>query len=284
MVLKDIIKLTLKDVKSGGLRSILVLLSVAVGAASLIAFVAQAEGMRYNVESQFRGLSANIIIGISPYPTLSYQDMLILRSFDHVVDVKGAIVADVKIAIKGEYEVIQLVGVDTPTFFTLFPSVSTKSGKVELNVPGLGCIGYNAFKKINVNENGVLPIKFGDKTLYVRISGILEPLGVSPLAVGFKPDDAIFINIEDAKIFLNTRKMNLVYVIVDSPKNVNNVFEKVNGFLRGKGFQVFAPLGIIKVYMSAVNFAERFLLAMSLMASIASGFSIANTMMITVIE
>jgi putative ABC transport system permease protein len=284
MIVNDLFKLTLKDVKSGGVRSLLVLLSVAVGAASLIAFVAQAEGMRYNVESQFRGLSANVIIGISGVPSLTYQDLIVLRSFYHVVDVKGAIMADVQVSVAGKYENFKLVGMDTDTFYTIFPSATSKYGSVNLDAPDLASIGHAVYKKARIGVNALLPVKFHDKTFYVRISGVLAPLGVSPLAVGFEPDKAIFVNINDVKAFLNVRKMNLVYVIIDSPGNVDKAYKEVENYLKGKQFQVFAPLSIIKVYMSAVSFAERFLLAMSLMAFVASGFSIANTMMITVIE
>ncbi|UXD22464.1 hypothetical protein IPA_05040 [Ignicoccus pacificus DSM 13166] len=284
MILNDLFKLTLKDVKSGGIRSLLVLLSVAVGAASLIAFVAQAEGMRYNVETQFRGLSANVIIGMSPIPSLTYQDVIVLKSFRHVVDVRAALFADVKIPAKGKYLDFKLVGMDAKTFYTIFPSAVPKYGSIELNAPDLASIGFQVYKETKIGLNSLLPIKFGRKIFYVRVSAVLAPLGVSPLAVGFEPDKAVFVNINDVKSFLNVRKMNLVYIIVDSPKNVDKVYQEVSNYLKGKKFQVFAPLSVIKVYMSAVSFAERFLLAMSMMAFVASGFSIANTMMITVIE
>ncbi len=287
MIILDLMKLSLKDLRSGGVRSLLVLLSVAVGAASLVAFVSQAEGMRYNVETQFRGLSANVIIGIAGIPTITPQDIIILRSFPHVVDVRGALIADAEVHVAGKRLKFKVVGMDTNTFYEILPSAYPEEGQINLDLPGAGILGSVVYNSTRIGVSGLLPVIIpgaGNKEMTVRIVGILPPQGVNPLALGFDPDKAIFVNLNTFQDVINVRKMNLIYIIADSPKNVQKVFKNVNKYLESKHVQLFAPLSVIKVYMSAVSFAERFLLAMSLMAFAASGFSIANTMMITVIE
>ncbi|ALU12409.1 hypothetical protein EYM_03440 [Ignicoccus islandicus DSM 13165] len=285
-MIKEFILLTIKDVRSTGLRSLLVILSVAVGAASLIAFVSQAEGMKYNIENQFKGLAANVIVAVSGDSFLSTQQLMIIKSFPHVIDVKAVLMDTTRIRVNSKVLIVKLIGLTNDTFNLIFPSSNPYMGYIDLDMEGPVVCGYELGMKFSIIPNVLLTMELSNGNKIVSpVMAVLSKVGVSPLAVGFEADKSIYVNLHLLQRTLKKfDQYNLIYIIADNPQNVEILQQSLKDFLESRRFQSFAPITILKAYMSAANFAERFLLAMSLMAFIASGFGIANTMMITVIE
>ncbi len=283
-MLSEFFLMAFKDLKSGGLRALLVILSVAVGAGALIAFVSQAEGLKHNIETRFSSLSPNVVIAVSSGPTLSRGDLYLLTNFKHVKEVKGAILLNIFIPVNGRLEKFNLVGMDSDTFFKVFKGAQPKEGQIMFSSPALFNVGYTFYSKTGLGIGSHLVISIGNSKISGTVVSVLKRIGVSTVAVGFNPDDTVFTSIVTLKMAGFIGGYNLIYIFSDSPKYTMDVYNEVKEYLGKRGFFLFAPIGIMKIYLSTAEFAERFLFAMSLIAFIASGFGIANTMMITVIE
>ena len=280
MKVLELFWMALKDLRSGGTRAFLVTLSVAVGAAALVAFVAQAEGLRVSVEEQFRGLAANVIVLVANKKWFTYPDLEALKRINGVVDVMAAVKFNALVIASGKRWIITFVGMDDKTFYSLFPSAKATFGVISL-APGTGVEGARVLREAKL-PLGPIAFKYGKSYYEVTITGALSPLGSG--LFGFDPDASIVVSRELALKVVGKTAFNLVYVVAKDPATVKEVYPLVEAYAKAKRAQVFAPLNVINMYMSAANFAERFLFMMSLIAFVASGFGIANTMMITVME
>ncbi|ABU81662.1 ABC transporter permease [Ignicoccus hospitalis] len=274
----ELFLMSLKDMKSGGLRSLLVVMSVAVGAAALIAFVSQAEGLRVNVERQFRGLAANVIILSARERPFSLEDALAFKAVEGVTDVFGVSVFRAKVSASGKVWILTFVGLNEKAFFSLFPSAKPRLGRFSL-APGTAVEGWQVAKEVLLPP-GTVKFQVGKEEYYVTVVGALESLGSS--LFGFNPDKSIMVSEE-----LGTRVVggyNVLYLVAESPSKTKEVLKRVRPLAELMDAEATAPLSLINMYSSAAEFAERFLFMMSMIAFVASGFGIANTMMITVLE
>ena len=283
-MLSEFLIMAFKDLRSGGLRALLVILSVAVGAGALIAFVSQAEGLKHNIEARFSSLSPDVVIAVSGGPFLSQQDLYLLTNFKYVKEVRGAVILNIFIPVNGKLEKFNLVAMDSRTFFRVFKGASAKAGRISFSSPALFNVGYDLYTKTGLGVGSTLSISSKEITVVGRVVSVLKKIGISTVAVGFNPDETAFTSIDTLRVAGFNRGYNLIYIFATDPKHTMDVYNEIKNYLSKKGFFLFAPLGIMKIYLSTAEFAERFLFAMSMIAFIASGFGIANTLMITVIE
>ncbi|NPA85598.1 MAG: ABC transporter permease [Crenarchaeota archaeon] len=272
--------MALKDLRSGGLRAFLVTLSVAVGAAALIAFVAQAEGLRVSVEQQFRGLAANVIVLSAKKEWFTYSDVEALKGLEGVQHVLVGVKFTAVVEASGRRWALTFVGMDNKTFYSLFPMAELRLGNFSL-APGTGVEGSKVLDEVRLPP-GTVVFRYRGSHYQVLVTGALKPLGSG--LFGFDPDTSIIISLDTALSVVGKGAFNLVYVVAEDPATVERLYPLVDAYARAKDAFVFAPLNVINMYASAADFAERFLFMMSLIAFIASGFGIANTMMITVME
>lgn len=272
----NLLPLLLKDLRSSGIRGLLVILGVIIGSASLVAFVSQAEGFKELVKIQFQGVVQRSIIGLGFIrPSL----LNALSKFEGVERVVGIHAVDANVMGKK----FKLIGLDPKFFHELLPLATAKYGKADLKGPLSVVVGSDVASKLHLSVGMVVPIATKGRLLYVRVVGILSPIGSSSATLGFQPDKSVFLDKKYVEL-MGVRNYQIVYIIMKSSKYVEKEFKRIKNFLESKGVLVYAPLTTIKAYMSAVRFAEAFLFAISAIALFVAGLGITNTLMMTVIE
>ena len=207
-----------------------------------------------------------------------------LKNFPHVKDVRGAVILAVHLPVKGKMKKFNMVGMDGETFAKVFKGAKASIGEISFASPALLNVGYEFYSDTGLGVGSTFQLRVGNNVMVGRIVSVLKKIGVTPVAIGFNPDETIFTSLDTIKLLGITKGYNLIYIFSDDPKYTMTVYNELKPYLSKKGFFLFTPVGIMKIYMSTAQFAERFLFAMSMIAFIASGFGIANTMMITVIE
>ncbi len=262
--------------RSSGVRGVLVILGVVIGAASLVAFVSQAEGFKELVRIQFQGVAQKSIIGLG-FIRPSLLDTL--GKFQGVERVVGIHAIDANVMGKR----FKLVGMDPDFFYELLPLANAKSGRIDLRGPLAAVVGSDVASKLHLSVGMVVPILVKGKMLYVRVVAILSPTGTSSVTVGFQPDKSVIVNKKYVEL-LGIRNYQIIYIIMKNSKYVEMEFNKIKRYLESKGVLVYAPLTTIKAYLSAVRFAEAFLFAISAIALFVAGLGITNTLMMTVME
>ncbi len=271
-----LLPLLLKDLKSSGVRGVLVILGVVIGAASLVAFVSQAEGFKELVRIQFQGIVQKSIIGVGFIkPSL----LGAISKFQGVERVIGIHAVDANVMGKK----FKLVGMNPDFFHELLPLATPKCGKIDLEGPLSAVVGWEVASKLHLSVGMIVPVMAKGKILYVRVVGILSPVGTSSITLGFQPDKSVFLNKKYIE-FIGIRNYQIIYIIMKNSNYVEKEFKKIKSFLESKGVLVYAPLTTIKAYLSAVKFAEAFLFAISAIALFVAGLGITNTLMMTVME
>lgn len=212
---KQLFNLTIKSILRRKLRSILTILSVVIGIASVIALILLSDGLINTVNDQFNQMGGNVIMVLTgnirnPMQSsrLSKEDMLTLKDvekFERIADVKNVYAMNFlngKVQYKNEDQFAYIATLPLEKMDSAFEffSVNLSEGHFFNNKEGNNAVIGN----YTANEMFERKIKVGNRIkindVEFKVIGILEPIGNEAddkiIYITRKAADAVF-NFED---------------------------------------------------------------------------------------
>jgi putative ABC transport system permease protein len=244
MELQDVLKLTVGTIRAHRLRTVLTMLGIAIGTASVILLTSIGEGLRYFILNSFTQFGTNLII-VTPGKTetfgmqgavtttrkLTIDDALQLRRVTGVVKVVPVSYGSARVETTKRSRSVFVVGVtsDAPEVWrvkvrqgSFIPPIDPRRGAP------LTVLGSKLKRELFQNENAL--------GKYVRIGGsrflvigIMESKGQ---LLGLDLDDRAYIPIASALQIFNKEGLQEIHVLFGDAHKVNSVAQGIRDLLK----------------------------------------------------
>ncbi|MDD4352092.1 MAG: ABC transporter permease [Candidatus Gracilibacteria bacterium] len=313
MLILTLFKLAWKNLLHNIVKSLLTMLGIIIGVASVIIIVSVGAGAQSLILNQVESAGSNLI-AVMPggrnedeqgppaaaqgiiITTLKYEDAEALRDgkrFPHVVALTPFIRGNVIVSYENKSSSAIVTGVSADYLDVIDAQVSEGTffdREDETNLARVAVIGQEVRDKFfSRNEDPIgKNIKFNQSRF--RIIGVLEALGTQ----GFEnQDEQVYVPTPTAqKILFGLNYIGLIRVKVDTPENLDKTIADIEAVLRekhdkeigeedftvGSQDQALEALGGI---LGALNF---FLAAIAAISLLVGGIGIMNIMLVTVTE
>ncbi|MEM1626710.1 MAG: FtsX-like permease family protein [Sulfolobaceae archaeon] len=260
MKLRDIILLSIKDLFSRKVITILTIFSVTIGIGSMIILVSTTEGISESISNSLYSLGPNTIIVLPGRGVpLTQNELNIISSLPYVASKYPAVEGSAVVYVNGQPFPITIIGIDNLSVvlgsYQLIAGREYPKGKVPLAV-----VGYD----IATGNSNSLVIKPGDPVVVhlpnglnyiLYTSGILSPSGFTPLA---DADNSIFLPFDEAIVILNRSTYSAIFVRSTSVENVNVLANLISAVL-GNSVRVITVTQIVNTVLQ-ITYSISFLL------------------------
>ena len=291
----EILQISVKNLRSQALRSVLTLLGIIIGIAAIVALVSVGEGLNQAVTQQFESMGTETItitaggdLAGSMFAHLDDDDVDTIKDVRGVEFVTAIYFTAKQIEFKGEKITIAILGVDPESIETL--------GEIGILDIGEGR-EITAHDRYAVNMGNRLAKQTFDYEISLRSSVEMEGqklrvVGINKTAMhsfGAMFNQAIIMNSDTLKdISTTTIYPFRIIAIVDEGQDVDEVKDRVAAKLedaRGKkDFQVMTPQQVGEVAGSVVGLVELVLVGIAAISLLVGGIGIMNTMLMAVME
>lgn len=284
MKLMDTANLALKQLMERRLRTVLTILAIAVGVASIIALSAQVEGVKGEILKSLEKLGPNtIVVSIRTSTLFTDVDVINLKSISGVVSVSPLFMTTARAS--GIEDRITVIGVSSADLSTILGEVNLQSGGVYYDVPApQAVIGYNiAIDNTGMNRYNVgqpILIQIGTRNIMLISIGILNPYGATTIV---NPDNTLFMPIEYIKLLLRTSGYTTLIVKTRSIEEVDHVMEQIR-YMFGNRANLMAVKQIATTVQTITSQINLLLTGIAATSFIAAGLGTFNIMTISVLE
>ncbi|OYT52828.1 MAG: hypothetical protein B6U76_09245, partial [Desulfurococcales archaeon ex4484_217_2] len=249
----DLLKFSIKGLRSRTLRSVLTLLGILVGVILLTTVLTVSDSVTYSLASIFAKGGLNNIYVAHTAEGFTRADISQIERIPHVVAVSPRLTAGVSINYGGLREEAVIIGLPKEKIALVIPDLEVKEGAKTLTST-YGCfIGSSLASKIEekglkIRVGDVIYVSLRNARIALRVEGVLERYGFT--FIGYidesliVPYDAVKKLIEEAAGHRITRYQELI-VIADSVDNVDFITEHLR-YLYGKAVMIFAIKDIVK--------------------------------------
>ncbi len=299
-MIRDYIRLALRNMRKRKLRSFLTLLGIMISIATIFVLISVSLGLQDAVEEQFRLLGTDKFFiqprgqlagpGTGGAVELTERDLKVVEKVAGVKAVSPWTASPAKIEFLDSIRYFAVVGIDLETsdLFTETGAYEAEEGRVlREGDKGVVMIG-SQYKHNNVFRR---PVKVGDDLIIndkeFKVRGILEPIG-NP-----NDDRLIYMPFEDFRSLFNIpERIDTMVVQVEQGQDVNNVAENVQRKLlrardlteKTRDFTILTPEELLESFGVILNIITGFLLAIAAISLLVGGIGIANTMFTSVLE
>lgn len=309
------IRIAIRTLRANGLRSLLTMLGIIIGVASVITMVAVGEGAHTRVAEQIRTLGANLLVvwpgaareggarlELGSRHTLTEADAAAIRQ-----EVPGVIVAAP--AVRGATQVVRanrnwntIVNGTEPDYFIAreWPIASGRSfTRRDVSAAAkVAIIGASVAKALFGEEENPPGQRIRVADVPMTVVGVLSSKGLS--ATGQDQDDRIFVPITTAKLRLmggaheiNREAVAYILVKVTSAQAMEAAERQIASLLRQRhrlpadsedDFKVRNPAAAMAAQRAATRTLTFLLAAVASVSLIVGGISIMNIMLVSVTE
>lgn len=292
MNIVDLLRFSVKGLRSRTLRSILTLLGILIGVILLTTVLTVSDSVTFSLASIFaKGGLNNIYLAHTTAEGFTWADVSQIERIPHVIAVSPRLTAGVSINYGGLREEAVVIGLPREKIALVIPDLEVREGAKTLTSTYSCFIGSALASKIE--EKG-LKIRIGD-AIYVnlrdarialRIEGILERYGFT--FIGYidesliVPYDAIKKLIEEASGRRITGYRELI-VTADSVDNVDFITEQLR-YLYGKTIVIFAIKDIVKSIIESLRGFTIIIGGIASVTLIVASVGVMNAMFTTVME
>jgi len=286
MRILDVFLLSWRQLKERRLRSVLTILAVAVGVATIVALSAQVEGVSTTVIESLGKLGPDTIIvsvrGMTPF---NDADVARLRGLEGVLKVTPVFIMNVRAS--GLQDQATLVGVSSVDLVDFLGDIKISQGSVFYDVPApQALIGYNiAFDEAGqelYRPGQPLLVQIGQRPLMLTVVGVLDSYG-APMIQAVQPDNAIFIPIEYVGNLVRGGRYTVMIVKAVDTDSVDQVSELI-GYVFGGRATVTSVKYITETVIRITSQINLLVLGIAGTSFIAAGLGTLNIMMISVLE
>ena len=283
-------------------RTILSMLGIIIGVATVIAVFAVGKGAQESVNSQFQNLSANSILimpnrgrGFTSSSKLKASDAQLLLSADHIASSAGAVESSVAVSYGSTDKNYDVIGVDQNFIgisnLTVAKGRAITSDDVD-NKTLVGIIGNTVVA--DLFSDGTDPIgseiTVGGKK--IEVIGVLKKLGsrIGMMSV----DESVLIPSSTAeKSILGTRGQVMITTTVDNVDNTSLATSSITTILRNEhklkvdqedDFRIMDAGSMVAAAQDSAKTMTALLTAIAAITLLVSGIGIMNVMFVTVAE
>ncbi|QQG52957.1 MAG: ABC transporter permease [Candidatus Falkowbacteria bacterium] len=298
----EIIKMAFESLLAKKTRTLLSMLGIIIGVATVIAVFAVGKGAQESVNSQFQNLSANSILimpnrgrGFTSSSKLATGDAQLLLSADHISSATGAIQGNATVSYGATDKSYGVVGVDA-NFITISNLIVEQGRGIEVddveNKTTVAVVGSTVVS--DLFSDGTSPIgteiTVGGKK--IEIVGVLKKLGsrIGMISV----DSAVIIPSTTAeKSILGSKGQVMITTTVDNVDNTAAATSSIVSLLRTEhklkttqenDFQIMDAGSMVAAAQESAKTMTALLTAIAAITLLVSGIGIMNVMFVTVAE
>lgn len=300
----ETVSLARDSLQSNKMRSLLTMLGVIIGVASVILLVSIGEGARTYINRELGNLGTNILIvvpgktstkgGFHP-PTSStvrklvYDDAVIVKKRSrHIIDAVPVIFGSTRIKYMSQHRDTSVVGA-TETYFDI-RNLSVESGRfiraADVDSKRRVCILGRTVKKEIFGDGNALGavVTLGDSKY--RVIGVMQKKGVT---LGIDFDDIVFIPTTAARELFDTDSLFNITIKVKSPEEIEAAKEEIRHILTrrhaGKeDFTIMSQDEMLGVMTKVLNIMTAVLAGIAAISLVVGGIGIMNIMLVSVRE
>jgi len=300
---REIIIMSLESLLAKKTRTVLSMLGIIIGVATVIAVFAIGQGAQNAVNAQFQNLSANSIMIMSNRgreatgsSKLSVADAAVIREqAAQVKSAAGAITGNVSVAYGGEDKSYSLIGADSE--YLSISNLTVASGRFfgpdEVAGKEMAAV-LGATAAADLFADGTDPIgatvTVGAKK--AEVIGVLKKVGgrLGPLSV----DEAVILpNTAAEKNILGGRGMVMINIQADSVDNIEAATQEITAILRAEhklkidqedDFRIMDAGSMVATAQETAKMMSYLLTAIAAITLLVSGIGIMNVMFVTVAE
>jgi putative ABC transport system permease protein len=288
----DVFRLAFKALSTHKIRTTLLVLSVVVGVAAIVALTAQTEGVGRSIISSFQSLGPDTIIVNVMGRGLTEADIALISSLENVREVIPVIRETASVNLGGSTVNAVIYGISSDGLKDVLGDLKLIDGSPypDASVP-LAVVGNQIATSNTTNQLIILPgqvltvsIRGGPasvaSSITMIVSGILDKYGIT----GFiSPDTSIFIPLQAAQQIFNRRWFNMLIVKASDPNSVDSVIEDLRNVYGGT-INAMSPTQIAQTMQNVVLQMSILLGGIAAISLIAAALGIFNMMLVTVTE
>ncbi len=302
MILEHIV-ISIKNLKTRGLRSYLTMLGIFIGIAAVVALISMGDALQQTITGQFATLDVDKLIiqntgtgfgppGSTAVKKLNKHDLELINSISDVKEVIPRLIRTVKV----DYNKI--------TQFKYIASMPSSKEQLKILYDSLN-IKLESGRLLSETDRGkiILGNDFLDKSEFekeIRIGSILkiqgkefEVIGILKRAGTFQINSVILMLESDLKEILNIDdEIDLIVVQVDNQNKVQETAKSIESKLRKdrklkqgeEDFSVQTPTQAIETVNTILNVINIIISGIAAISLLVGGIGIANTMFTSVLE
>ncbi len=294
MRLYDIFLLAFRALWTHKIRTALLILSVTVGVAAIIALTSQTEGIGRNIISIFKSLGPDTVIVNVMSKRLTDLDISIIASLDGVRKAIP-IIREVAAITLGDTQLNTVVyGIASYELNEILGDIKLIDGTIyqDTAVP-LAIIGSQIAFQNTTSQPIVLPGQaimvytrgsFGAQaqsiSLVIVVAGILDRYGAANL---ISPDTSIFIPLQAAQQIFNKMWYDMVVIKTNNVSSIDIVEESLRS-IYGGAVNIISPTQIAQTMQNMITQTSLLLGGIAAISLIAAALGIFNMMLVTVTE
>lgn len=306
MKFDDLLRESLKSLKSNKLRTGLTVLGIVIGVASVIAVISLGEGSKISIQGNIEGLGSNNLIvfpgvvqpgrgfvasGRGSAEVLKMRDVKEIQKIENIVAISPEIQRRFQvISDSGNNINSTILGVSQDFFIVRNIQIAKGSQITESNSKSFSkvvVLGSNVVKDL-FNDEDPLNRKIRIGNLTFRVIGVTQSKG----SVGFvNYDDFVLIPFSVMqKQLVGTEYFNSIAVRVNARENINKVKKEIEQRLSElhnvsePDFSIFSQQEILNTLTSIINTLTIFISFIAGISLIVGGIGIMNMMLTSVTE
>jgi putative ABC transport system permease protein len=296
-MLRDHVKIAIKNLRHRMSRSLLTLLGIAIGIMAIISLMALGEGMQQAVTGELSSLSDVIIVstgggfissfggGGSSNQYFTQRDISYVQRVQGVKDVSTQLSGSAIAEYNGKKTVVSLTGMDIAVMQLQYATQNLEAGEL-LNEGDQNkvMIGYNiAHDTFDADINVGGRIKLNGEKFFV--SGIFGKQGMG----GISSDNLVLLSSRDFKKLTGQSNVSIIYLRVynvnDAESIATNIQNAINGNHGQKDFATATTMtSILQTVQSVIGILQLVLVAIASIALVVASIGIMNTMLTSVME
>lgn len=292
MKILRIAKNAFKNIVSNKLRSILTMLGLVIGIASVIVLVGIANGSSRDVLSQIKSLGTDIVtVNIKDREAgLAYQDISEMLSLGDIKSVSPYKYVNEKVS-KGKTVLTNSNIIATDGNYLEIRNLKLEYGRnlseIDLENKTKVCvIGYEINQQLYGGQNSLgKTLKIGGDEY--KIIGILEKQGSS---MGTIIENIVIVPISVSKSLGSDTKLQELYVKVENEENIDKVIQRLKNYLVSKlqmledKFNVTSEAKSLEAMSNVNNTFSMLLAGIASISLVVGGIGVMNVMLVSVTE
>ena len=302
MGLFDGIQFTLRALSYARLRTVLMLLAMAIGVASVIVLTALGEGARNYVSDQFSSMGTNLLIvlpgrtettGGSPSTfigetprDLTLDDAIALTRSSLIKNIAPLVIGAAPVSHRSLEREVPVIG--TSTNFAEIQNLQMAKGRFlpdnALSQATPVCVIGATVKKELFSNQPVLGkwLRIGDRRF--RVIGVIQSKGHS---IGMDMDDMVFIPVKSAQTLFNTSSLFRIFVTTRSSETIKQSKSRILEILKQRhqgeeDITIITQDALLSTFNNIFNALTLAVTGIAAISLFVAGILVMNVMLISV--
>jgi len=279
------------SVRAHPLRTLLTVLGVLIGVASVTVLVAIGQGSTRQIEKQLESLGTNLvavnIIGRGARDSLSPEQIDRLMDMEGIAAYAPVISGGVTVKAGNRSATVPLEA--TTADYAWIRNYEVEQGRFLLDIDNalaqkVAVIGPEVAGELGLSDPVGATVTI--QGVPFRVVGVLEAKGAT---IGGSNDNRVFVPLQSARIVLRTAAIRTVYARVSEPELVEGVVNLLRLRLAGlfggpDGFNVFNQQEIMQTFGNITGTLTAMLAGIAGISLVVGGIGIMNIMLVSVTE